>query len=89
MEQHAKEHPGAYFWFDLYINNQHGTESVPQEWWSTTFKQSIKSIGSVLLVMSPWNNPTPLTRAWCLWEIMCALDQPDVTLVAKVIVVFI
>ena len=64
MEQHAKKQPAAYFWFDLFVNNQHGTETVPQEWWSTTFRESIKSIGSVLLVMSPWNNPIPVTRAW-------------------------
>ena len=68
MEQHAKDNPDAYFWFDLFINKQHGTASVPQEWWSTTFKDSIKSIGSVLLVMSPWNNPIPVTRAWFVFR---------------------
>ena len=25
--------------------------------------------------MHPWTDPVPLTRAWCLWEILCAIDQ--------------
>ena len=28
----------------------------------------------MLLVLSPWNDPIPLTRVWCLWEIYCAVD---------------
>ena len=27
----------------------------------------------VLLCAPPWNNPIPFTRAWCLWEIYCAV----------------
>ena len=23
------------------------------------------------MVLSPWENPIPLTRAWCLWEVYC------------------
>ncbi len=25
--------------------------------------------------MHPWTDPVPLTRAWCLWEILCTIDQ--------------
>jgi len=32
----------------------------------------------VILVLAPWQNPVPLSRAWCLWEILCALDSPGV-----------
>ena len=28
-------------------------------------------IGHVVMVLSPWENPVPLTRAWCLWEVYC------------------
>jgi hypothetical protein len=45
-------------------NNQHQATSHPFEWWCTTFRESIKAIGSVLLVMTPWDNPIPLTRVW-------------------------
>ena len=30
-------------------------------------------IGKTILVLSPWDDPVPLTRAWCLWEILSTL----------------
>ena len=78
MEQYERAHPDSYFWFDVFMNNQHKAETRPQSWWSTTFRLSIKSIGVVLIVMAPWDNPIPISRAWCLWEIICALGQKGV-----------
>ena len=74
MEQHEKEHPGSVFWFDLVMNNQHGTAERPFEWWCHTFQHSIEQIGTVVLVLAPWRRPIPLTRSWCLFEIMCSLN---------------
>ncbi|EGD79474.1 tetratricopeptide TPR_2 repeat protein [Salpingoeca rosetta] len=67
----------VFFWFDLFMNNQNAniTANLPQEWWSTTFKESIANIGRVLLVLMPWRDPVPLTRAWCLWEIFCGVSN--------------
>eukprot|EP00053_Salpingoeca_punica_P015694 m.145072 g.145072 ORF g.145072 m.145072 type:complete len:939 (+) comp16778_c0_seq16:20-2836(+) len=76
-DKYAAENPKApplFFYFDLFCNNQHATESHPFDWWCSTFQRNIMSIGQVLLVMAPWDDPVPLTRAWCLWEIHCALD---------------
>ena len=70
MEQYEQSHPGTCFWFDLFVNNQNIASTLPVEWWSTTFRESIKSIGTVLLVMSPWDNSFPITLAWCNWEIL-------------------
>ena len=56
--------------FDLFVNNQNIAAELPHTWWSTTFRDSIKHIGCVLLVMAPWSNPIPLTRAWCLYEVL-------------------
>ncbi len=39
MLEEAKVKPDAYFWFDLFVNNQHDTSAKPHDWWSTTFKQ--------------------------------------------------
>lgn len=78
MLEHGEKNPDAYFWFDLFTNNQHRASQLPQEWWKTTFRTAIGDIGAVTLVMSPWNDPIPITRAWCLWEILSALDQPHV-----------
>ena len=49
------------------------------EWWSGEFKASIRAIGRVAAVLSPWNAPAPLTRSWCLWELFCA-DQVNAPL---------
>jgi len=56
----------AVLWFDIFVDSQHataGTSKSPQ-WFMTTFKSSIARIGSVLLVVDVWNNPTALRRAW-------------------------
>ncbi|EGD82186.1 mbre TPR repeat protein [Salpingoeca rosetta] len=78
-EEQARKDGGqpVFFWFDLFMNNQNAnvTANLPQEWWSTTFKESIANIGRVLLVLMPWRDPVPLTRAWCLWEIFCGISN--------------
>mmetsp|Transcript_27743 Transcript_27743/g.82996 ORF Transcript_27743/g.82996 Transcript_27743/m.82996 type:complete len:486 (+) Transcript_27743:894-2351(+) len=45
----------------------------PAEWWASTFAQAIVEIGTVVLVAAPWEQPVPLTRAWCLWEVYSAI----------------
>ena len=72
--QKSKEKPNSYFWFDLFICSQHGGEEKTFHWWQTTFCEAIINIGSVLIVMSPWNSPVVLRRAWCLWEIFCSIN---------------
>ncbi|KAJ3101656.1 Kinesin light chain 3 [Phlyctochytrium planicorne] len=56
-------------WFDLYTNSQHGTADRPFEWWESTFMSSVKKMGNVVMVLQPWENPIPFTRAWCVFEI--------------------
>jgi len=77
MRQFEEEHPRTYFWFDLVINNQHDTSERPFEWWCNTFQESIEKIGTVVLVLAPWDNPTPLKRSWCLFEIMCSMNAGE------------
>ena len=36
MEQHAKDHPDAYFWFDLFTNDQNEVASKDFDWFCTT-----------------------------------------------------
>lgn len=62
-----------FFWVDLFFNNQNKAANLPFEWWSTTFKNAIGAINHTVVVMAPWSNPQPLTRAWCLWEIACSI----------------
>jgi len=67
--------PGkTYIWFDLFMNNQHKAPNLTYKWWSETFLEAIRSFGKVVLVLQPWTDPIPITRAWCLWEIFCTID---------------
>lgn len=67
LQHHFSREPDVYIWFDLFSNNQHKAPNLPFEWWSDTFKNAIGKLGRVVMVLSPWNNPIPFTRAWCLW----------------------
>eukprot|EP00597_Dinobryon_sp_UTEXLB2267_P017600 CAMPEP_0201112600 /NCGR_PEP_ID=MMETSP0812-20130820/77351_1 /ASSEMBLY_ACC=CAM_ASM_000668 /TAXON_ID=98059 /ORGANISM="Dinobryon sp., Strain UTEXLB2267" /LENGTH=542 /DNA_ID=CAMNT_0047375985 /DNA_START=92 /DNA_END=1721 /DNA_ORIENTATION=+ len=53
-------------WFDVFTINQH----TWLEWWDleSTCK-GIKDIGNTVMVLTPWQDPVPLTRAWCLYEL--------------------
>jgi len=65
----ATDQSDAVIWFDLFSNNQHQTSVHPFEWWCDTFQSAIRDFGHVILVLTPWQDPVPLSRAWCLWEI--------------------
>eukprot|EP00912_Choanoflagellata_sp_UC4_P001110 UC4_evm1s687 len=71
--EYGEENPGTYYWFDILGVDQNQEMNMPPEWWETTFKATVGQIGSTLLILSPWNNPRPMTRAWCLFEILATL----------------
>lgn len=74
LQYHFKDSPDIVIWFDLFSNNQHKAISLDFNWWSNTFKTAIAQFGRTVMVLAPWNNPIPLTRAWCLFEIYCTID---------------
>ena len=75
LQYHFSNEPDIFIWFDLFSNNQHKAPNLPFEWWRDTFSNAIGKMGRVVMVLSPWNNPVPFTRAWCLWEIYCAVKS--------------
>ena len=70
----SEDEPERFFWFDCFSIDEHATQSLPQEWWGTTFKEAIEMMGHTIMLLSPWNAPQPLTRAWCLWELYCTVE---------------
>ena len=70
MKTHHNKNANSYFWYDVFINNQH---TLGQTDLGAAFSDAIEEIGTVLCVISPWNNPIPLRRAWCLWEIFTSI----------------
>ena len=63
--------PEPFFWFDCFSLDQHAQSGQGSDWWRDTFLRAIGTIGHTVMMLSPWDNPTPLTRAWCLWELYC------------------
>lgn len=68
---HFKDDLSVIVWFDLFAVNQHTTSTKPFEWWTTTFQYAIRDFGRTVMVFAPWQDPIPLRRAWCLWELYC------------------
>jgi tetratricopeptide (TPR) repeat protein len=70
-----KEYGGAenasdvVIWFDLFSNSQHHVSERPFEWWQGTFTNAIRTLGNVLMILQPWDDPVTLTRAWCVFEV--------------------
>jgi hypothetical protein len=55
----------AKLWIDFMVTpQQSNTVSPPSSWFMNTFKQSIATIGGLLLVADAWDNPSALQRAW-------------------------
>jgi tetratricopeptide (TPR) repeat protein len=77
LKDHFKDEPDTIIWFDLFSNNQHKASDLPYEWWQTVFKSAIKDLGHTVMVMSPWNDPIPYTRAWCIFEAYCTTLESE------------
>ncbi len=72
-QQQARGRGRQRFWFDTVCNNQHGTQQRGFDWWCRVFRESTRSIGTVVFVMTPWDDPVPLQRAWCLFEMFSSI----------------
>lgn len=75
IEDHfAGKEDGVYLWIDLFCFNQQIQAPHSTQFFTEAFKKTIKSFQEVVIVFYPWQNPKPLKRAWCLWEIFCTID---------------
>jgi len=73
LEHHFRDTPDIVVWFDVFSNNQHRAGELDFEWWATTFKSAIQDFGHTVMVLAPWQDPVPLTRGWCLFELYCTI----------------
>ena len=71
LQFHFKDNPDVIIWFDLFSNNQHITLDLDFNWWCGAFKSAIEMFGHTVMVFCPWNDPIPLKRTWCIWELYC------------------
>jgi hypothetical protein len=54
----------AYIWFDVFSTSQHCALDIPSSEWMRVFRQAIEKMGSLAMVLQPWNDPLALKRAW-------------------------
>ena len=80
LEQHEAKYPDTYFWLDLFAIYQNRTVHKDLVWFSTTFREDMRRIRRVLLVLSPWDDPLPLHRSWCMFEVTTALSEKKIEL---------
>eukprot|EP01036_Dinobryon_divergens_P032807 gene32807-biopygen26026 len=59
-------------WFDMMTINQH----TFMKWWNCERTcAGIRAINYTVMVLTPWRDPIPLTRAWCLFELFCTKKE--------------
>ncbi len=59
-----------FIWMDIFCHNQHlYPEDFQFQDWIQSFKMIIREIREVGIVILDWENPSPLKRCWCLYEI--------------------
>ena len=75
LQTHFHKSLDTIVWIDLFSINQHRWNKKTFAWWSTTLQQGIGTLGRTVMVLSPWHDPIPLTRAWCLWELYCTVTN--------------
>ena len=71
LRNYFRSEPDIVIWFDVFSVNQHAEADVDLDfdWWSHSFKSAIKDFGRTVMVLAPWQDPVPLQRGWCLFEI--------------------
>ena len=65
MARERLEPATTYFWVCDYVIRQGGVDQTVPE----LFTHVIRDIGHTLVLCTPWDDPGPLKRSWCLWEI--------------------
>jgi hypothetical protein len=72
--QEDEEDAEIVVWIDVFSNNQHLAPDLDFELWCQTFQSAVEEFHYTVLVLAPWKDPIPLTRAWCLFEIYCTAE---------------
>jgi hypothetical protein len=63
------------FWLDIFSHPQLGKAiERPTSWWTGCFRDTMRRIGHTLLVLE-WEDPQPLKRAWCVWEMASSVGE--------------
>jgi tetratricopeptide (TPR) repeat protein len=58
----------VFIWLDAFCVNQHMKSTATPEQLQQTFGESLKAIGSVVMVLVNWRDPSYSKRIWCVFE---------------------
>ncbi|KAJ3030751.1 hypothetical protein HDV00_008726 [Rhizophlyctis rosea] len=61
-------------WIDVFSLPQHERRKIDSQWLKTAFTEAISAMGNVLMVLSPWDGPIALTRAWCVFVLYACVS---------------
>ena len=64
----------AFIWLDVVVVDQHHALGKQVDDWLLTFKSAVVELKHVVFVLAPWAAPTNTKRAWCVFEILAAVD---------------
>lgn len=73
LKHHFRDRPDAVLWVDLFSINQHQSDDLSADWFTNEFQCTIDAIHDTVVVLAARDHL--LTRAWCLWEMHCTLDN--------------
>eukprot|EP00300_Choanocystis_sp_HF-7_P018802 c20141_g2_i1.p1 GENE.c20141_g2_i1~~c20141_g2_i1.p1 ORF type:complete len:557 (+),score=125.85 c20141_g2_i1:2-1672(+) len=72
--QQTGEQDSVVVWMDVLTHNQHTTQSLEFKDWCNAFFGAIKTFSRTAMLLSPWDDPVPLKRAWCLFELYATIQ---------------
>eukprot|EP01039_Chlorochromonas_danica_P006268 gene6268-6909_t len=75
LQGYFMDNPDVVVWLDLFSHNQHKATQSHFPWWCESFKSAIGQFGHTVMVLSSWQDPIPLRRTWCLYEVYCSAEQ--------------
>jgi hypothetical protein len=75
----------VYMWFDVFSTSQHCALDIPSSEWMRVFRQAIEKMGSLAMVLQPWNDPLALKRAWCAAACCCLLPAASCCVCGRVL----
>lgn len=73
-EKSGQDPKRTYIWICCLCVNQHDMEKS-EESPAALFENKIISINTLLPLLTPWQNPLYIKRLWCLFELMCAVEN--------------
>ena len=81
LVEFEKGRPGkgrVFYWFDIFVLNYHyiddADQAKPDGFFDEVFKSTIGAVQETVQVVTPWNDPLTLTRAWCIFELYSTMN---------------